>query len=79
MQEVMMWVLSEEIRAVFLIWQWHGLANLAARAIPAGVAAASSAPQAVNPMALALITPGTASAGAMILAALHRRLGRALL
>jgi hypothetical protein len=79
MQEVMMWALSGEIHAAFLIWQWHGLAYLAARAIPAGVAAASSAPQAVNPMALALITPGTASAGAMILAALHRRLGRALL
>jgi hypothetical protein len=60
--------------AVFLVWQWQGLVNLVARAIPAGVAAASSAPQAVSPMALVLITVGTASVGAMFLAALHRRL-----
>ena len=60
---------------VFLAWQWQGLVNLAARAIPAGVTAASSAPQALSPMALLLITIGTASVGAMILAALHRRLG----
>jgi hypothetical protein len=64
--------------AVFLIWQWQGFVNLVARAIPAGVAAASSAPQTLSPMALMLITIGTASVGAMILAALHRRLGGAL-
>ena len=63
--------------AVFLVWQWQSLVNLVARAIPAGVAAASSAPQAVTPMALVLITIGTASVGALFLAALHRRLGRA--
>jgi len=62
---------------VFLLWQWQGLVNLVARAIPAGVAAVSAAPQAASPMALVLITLGTASVGAMVLAALHRRLGRA--
>jgi hypothetical protein len=62
--------------AVFLAWQWQNLVNLVARAIPAGLAAASTAPQAVSPMALVLITLGTASIGAMVLAALHRRLGR---
>jgi predicted anti-sigma-YlaC factor YlaD len=61
--------------AVFLVWQWQGLVNLVARAIPAGFAAVSSAPQPLSPMALVLITLGTASVGAMILAALHRRLG----
>ena len=61
--------------AVFLAWQWQGLVNLVSRAIPAGLAAASAAPQAVSPMALVLITLGTASIGAMVLAALHRRLG----
>jgi hypothetical protein len=60
--------------AVFLAWQWQNLVNLVARAIPAGLAAASTAPQAVSPMALALIVIGTASVGAMVLAALHRRL-----
>jgi predicted anti-sigma-YlaC factor YlaD len=60
--------------AVFLAWQWQGLVNLVSRAIPAGLAAASSAPQAVSPMALVLIACGTASVGAMVLAALHRRL-----
>jgi len=63
--------------AVFLAWQWQGLLNLAARVVPAGVAAASSAPQVLSPTALMLITIGTASVGAMILAALHRRLGGA--
>ena len=60
--------------AVFLAWQWQGLVNLVSRAIPAGLAAASSAPKVVSPMALVLITLGTASIGAMVLAALHRRL-----
>jgi hypothetical protein len=60
--------------AVFLVWQWQALVNLVARAIPAGVAAASAAPQAASPMALVLLLCGTASVGAMILAALHRRL-----
>jgi len=63
--------------AVFLVWQWRGLVNLVARAIPASVAAASAAPQAVSPMALVLVACGTASVGAMVLAALHKRLGRA--
>ena len=63
--------------AVFLAWQWRGLVNLVSRAIPAGLAAAAEAPQAVSPMALVLITLGTASIGAMVLAVLHRRLGRA--
>ena len=62
--------------AVFLAWQWRGLVNLVSRAIPAGLAAAAEAPQAVSPMALVLIACGTASVGAMVLAALHRRLGR---
>ena len=62
--------------AVFLAWQWQGLVNLVSRAIPAGLAAAAEAPQAVSPMALVLIACGTASVGAMVLAALHRRLGR---
>jgi predicted anti-sigma-YlaC factor YlaD len=61
--------------AVFLVWQWQALLNLVSRAIPSGVAAAAAAPQAVGPMALMLITLGTASLGAMVLAALHRRLG----
>jgi predicted anti-sigma-YlaC factor YlaD len=63
--------------AVFLAWQWQNLVNLVARAIPAGLAAASSAPQAVSPMALGLITIGTASIGGLVLTALHRRLSRA--
>jgi hypothetical protein len=58
----------------FLVWQWQGLVNLVARAVPAGVAAASAAAQASSPMALVLIVCGTASIGAMVLAALHRRL-----
>jgi predicted anti-sigma-YlaC factor YlaD len=62
---------------VFLAWQWQGLVNLVSRAIPAGVAAAAAAPQAVSPMALVLLVGATASVGAMVLAALHRRLGRA--
>lgn len=61
---------------VFLIWQWQSLLNLVARAIPAGVAAASAVSPAASPMALVLMLCGTASVGAMILAALHRRLGR---
>jgi len=64
--------------AVFLAWQWQNLVNLVARAIPSGIAAASavaSAPEAVNPPALALVVGATASVGAMVLAALHRRLG----
>ena len=61
--------------AVFLAWQWQGLVNLVARAIPAGVATAFAAPQTVSPMALVLISLGTASLGAMVIAVLHRRLG----
>jgi len=61
--------------AVFLVWQWRGLVDLAARAIPAGAAAASAAPQAVSPMALVLIVGAAASVGALVLTALHRRLG----
>jgi predicted anti-sigma-YlaC factor YlaD len=60
--------------AVFLAWQWQGLVNFVSRVIPAGLAAAAEAPQAVSPMALVLIACGTASVGAMVLAALHRRL-----
>jgi predicted anti-sigma-YlaC factor YlaD len=60
----------------FLVWQWDGLVNLVSRAIPAGVAAAAAAPQAATPTALVFLLGGTASVGAMILAALHRRLGR---
>ena len=59
---------------VFLVWQWQGLVGLVASAIPAGVAAASAAPQTASPMALALLTLGTASIGAVVLAILHRRL-----
>ena len=59
----------------FLVWQWQGLVGLVANAIPAGIAAASAAPQSVSPMALVLLTLGTASIGAVVLAALHRRLG----
>jgi hypothetical protein len=63
--------------AVFLVWQWQGLVNLIAHAIPGGVAAASAAPQAVSPMALVLAAGVTASVGAVFLAALHRRLSGA--
>ena len=63
--------------AAFLVWQWQGLVTLVARAVPAGVAAASAAPQESSPMAIVLIVCGTASIGAMVLAALHRRLGGA--
>jgi predicted anti-sigma-YlaC factor YlaD len=63
--------------AVFLAWQWRALVNLVARAVPAGLAAASAAPQAVSPMALALVVGATAAVGAMVVAALHRRLGGA--
>ena len=61
--------------AAFLVWQWQSLVNLVARAIPAGVAAASAAPQGASPVAILLILLGTASLGAMFVAALHRRLG----
>jgi predicted anti-sigma-YlaC factor YlaD len=60
----------------FLVWQWEGLVNLVSHAIPAGVAAAAAAPQGATPTALIFLLGGTASVGAMILAALHRRLGR---
>jgi predicted anti-sigma-YlaC factor YlaD len=60
---------------VFLVWQGRGLATLVARAIPAGIAAASAAPQPAHPLSLVLIACGMASIGAMVLAALHRRLG----
>jgi predicted anti-sigma-YlaC factor YlaD len=60
--------------AVFLVWQWQGLVNMVARAIPAGLAAASTAPQSASPVALVLLTLGTASIGAVVLAVLHRRL-----
>lgn len=59
----------------FLVWQWEGLVTLVSRAIPAGMAAATAAPQAAAPMALILLLCGTVSVGAMILAALNRRLG----
>ena len=61
--------------AAFLVWQWQSLVNLVARAIPAGVAAASAAPQGASPVAILLVLLGTASVGAMFVAALHRRLG----
>ena len=64
--------------AVFLAWQWQGLVNLVARAIPSGIAAASaaaSAPEAASAPALALVVGATASIGLAVLAALHRRLG----
>ena len=61
--------------AVFLVWQWQGLVNLAVRAIPAGLAAASATPQAVSPTPLVLLTLGAASIGAVVVAVLHRRLG----
>ena len=61
--------------AVFLVWQWQGLVNLVVRAVPAGAAAAVAAPQTVSPMALVLIVGATASVGALVLTALHRRLG----
>ena len=61
--------------AAFLAWQWQGLVNLVSRAIPAGVAAAAAAPQAANPAALLLFAGTTVSIGALLLAALHRRLG----
>ena len=62
---------------VFLAWQWRGLVHLVSRAIPAGVAASAAAPQSASPMALVLLTGAAVSIGAMVLAALHRRLGRA--
>jgi len=62
--------------AVFLVWQWQGLVNFAVRAVPAGLAAASATPQAVSPMALVLLAGAAMSIGAVVLAALHRRLGR---
>ncbi|MGE5199777.1 MAG: hypothetical protein ACM3H9_09065 [Rhodospirillaceae bacterium] len=62
--------------AVLLVWQWRGLAALAAGILPAGLEAAAAAPQGANPTVLVLITLGAVSVGAMFLAALHRRLGR---
>ncbi|MFO7692307.1 MAG: hypothetical protein R6V57_04390 [Vicinamibacterales bacterium] len=59
---------------VFLVWQWQGLVNLAARAIQDGLGAASTAPPSISPMALVLIAGAAASIGAVLLAALHRRL-----
>jgi predicted anti-sigma-YlaC factor YlaD len=63
--------------AVFLAWQWRGLAALVARAVSAGASAAFAAPQSASPLALVLIAGGTASIGAMFFAALHRRLSGA--
>jgi hypothetical protein len=62
--------------AVFLVWQWRGFSTLVARAIPAGVAAMSTATPPSNPVVLALVLCGTAAVGAMVLAGLHRMLGR---
>jgi predicted anti-sigma-YlaC factor YlaD len=62
--------------AVFLVWQWRGLASLAQRAIPAGIAAVSTATQPSNPLVLLLIAGGAASIGAMVLAGLHKLLYR---
>ena len=42
----------------FLVWQWQGLVGLVANAIPAGIAAASAAPQSVSPMGVVLIACG---------------------
>jgi predicted anti-sigma-YlaC factor YlaD len=63
--------------AVFLVWQWQSLVNMASRAVPAGLEAAAAAPQAASPMFLLLMACGAASVGGLILAALHRRLGGA--
>lgn len=63
--------------AAFLVWQWEGLLNLLSQAIPASVAAATAAPQTANPTALLLLAGTTVSVGALLLAALHRRLGGA--
>ena len=61
--------------AAFLVWQWRSLVGLIANAIPAGIAAASAAPESISPMAVLLLVGATASIGALVLAALHRRLG----
>jgi hypothetical protein len=61
---------------VFLAWQWRGLSTLVSRAIPAGVAAMSTATPPSNPVVLALVLCGTAAIGAMVLAGLHRMLSR---
>jgi hypothetical protein len=61
---------------VFLAWQWRGLSTLVARAIPAGVAAMSTAAPPSNPLVLVLVLCGTAAVGAMVLAGLHRMLSR---
>ena len=61
---------------VFLVWQWRGLSTLVSRAIPAGVAAMSTATPPSNPVVLALVLCGTATVGAMVLAGLHRMLYR---
>jgi len=60
--------------AAFLVWQWQSLVNLVARAIPAGVAAASAAPQGASSMPIVLAVGVTASVGALFLAMLHRKL-----
>jgi hypothetical protein len=61
--------------AVFLAWQWSGLAAFVARAMSAGVSAASASPQPVSPLALVLIAGGAPARGAMLHAALQRRRG----
>jgi hypothetical protein len=61
---------------VFLVWQWRSLSTLVSRAIPAGVAAMSTATPPSNPLVLALVLCGTATVGAMVLAGLHRMLSR---
>ena len=65
--------------AVFLVWQWQGLVNHVARAIPATNAAASAPPRTATPMALVLVVCGAVSIGAMVLAGLHRMLNRTTL
>ena len=60
---------------VFLVWQWSGLVNLAARLSPASLAAISSSASTVaNPLVVMLILGGTVALGGTIFASLHRML-----
>ena len=62
---------------VFLAWQWRGLAAIVSGAIPTDLAAIVAAPPPASPLTTVLLLAAVFSIGAMILAALHRKLGGA--
>jgi hypothetical protein len=60
--------------AIFVAWQWRGLAALLSRIVPTDFAAVSATTSTGNPLVPILIVGSTVSLAALFLAALHRRL-----